>query len=242
MAESAGGRYRQALEALAEYLPLLVVELRIWRGAGEAIIVPETVIANGSLDIAGPAGRVGGQERTRDDWVAEASEEALEFVEEFVRWTQETLGEVRVDYTPQSYIGVRRGRRVWAPLWLRSDGAMVYLPDPDDSREEQASVAFDYFVERLGEVGLEPSWQRTYNAGANPIALRLRMADMHKEPVQELLRASFEILDAGTSRYSERHPMTAAPSEPAPGSPVAPEAVIAHTTEESGVPGQVGPG
>lgn len=94
MAESASGRYCPALEALAEYLPLLVTELRVWRGAGEAIIVPETVIANDSLDIAGPAGRVG-QERTRDDWVAEATDEALRFVEEFVNWTQQNLGEVR---------------------------------------------------------------------------------------------------------------------------------------------------
>ena len=209
MAESASGRYRQALEALAEYLPLLVTELRVWRGAGEAIVVPETVIANDSLDIAGPAGRVG-QERTRDDWIAEATDEALRFVEEFVDWTQQNLGEVRVDYSPQSYIGVRRGRRVWAPLWLRADGAMVYLPDPDGSREEQPSVAFDYFVERLRTAGLEPAWQRTYNAGANPISIRLRRADLAKAQVQELLRASFEILEAGTSPYSERHPIISA--------------------------------
>jgi hypothetical protein len=206
MAESASGRYRPALEALAEYLPLLVTELRIWRGAGEAIIVPETVIANDSLDIAGPAGRVG-QERTRDDWIAEASEEALVFVEEFVEWTERNLGEVRVDHSPQSYIGVRRGRRVWAPLWLRADGAMVYLPDPDGSREEQPSVAFDYFVEKLRTAGLEPAWQRTYNAGANPISIRLRRADLEKETVQELLQASFEILEAGTSPFSERNPV-----------------------------------
>jgi hypothetical protein len=203
MAESASGRYRDALEALAEYAPLLVTELRVWRGGGEAIIVPETIIANESLDIAGPAGRVG-QERTRDDWVSEASDEALRFVEEFVDWTQENLGEVRVDYSPQSYIGVRRGRRVWAPLWLRADSATLYLPDPDGSREEQPSVAFEYFVDRLREVGLEPSWQRTYNGGANPIALRLRRSDLAKTQVQELLGATFEILEAGAAPFSAR--------------------------------------
>jgi hypothetical protein len=203
MAESASGRYRDALEALAEYVPLLVTELRVWRGGGEAIIVPETIIANESLDIAGPAGRIG-QERTRDDWVGEASDEALQFVEEFVDWTQENLGEVRVDYSPQSYIGVRRGRRVWAPLWLRADGATVYLPDPDGSREEQPSVAFEYFVDRLRDVGLEPNWQRTYNGGANPIALRLRRSDLAKTQVQELLAASFEILEAGAAPFSAR--------------------------------------
>jgi hypothetical protein len=170
MAESAAGRYRQALEALAEFVPLLVIEMRIWRGVDEAIVVPETVIANESLDVAGTAGPVGGRAREREDWVSEATDEAMRFVEEFVDWTQENLGEVRVDYSPQSYIGVRRGRRVWAPLWLRLDGAMVYLPDPDSSREEQPSVAFEYFEERLRGAGLEPAWIRTYNAGANRCA------------------------------------------------------------------------
>ena len=45
-----------------------------------------------------------------------------------VAWTREHLGEVRVDFSPKSYVGVRRGRRVWAPLWFRRDGATVYLP------------------------------------------------------------------------------------------------------------------
>jgi hypothetical protein len=206
MAESAAGRYRQALEALAEFVPLLVIELRIWRGVDEAIIIPETVIADESLDVAGTAGPVGGRARERDDWVSEATDEAMRFVDEFVEWTQENLGEVRVDYSPQSYIGVRRGRRVWAPLWLRVDGsAMVYLPDPDGSREEQPSIAFEHFEDRLREAGLEPAWIRTYNAGANPVALRLRRADLGKQQVQELLRASFEILEVGASPYSERH-------------------------------------
>jgi hypothetical protein len=204
MAESAGGRYRQALEALAEYVPLVVIELRVWRGAGEAIIVPTTVIADESLDVAGTAGPVGGQARTREDWVSEGTEEAMGFVDEFIHWAQENLGELRVDYSPRSYIGVRRGRRVWAPLWLRLDGAMVHLPDPDGSREEQPSVAFEHFVKRLHGVG-EPAWIRTYNAGANPIALRLRRDDLGRPAVQELLRASFEILGTGAIPFSESH-------------------------------------
>jgi hypothetical protein len=204
MAESASGRYGHALQALSEYVPLLVIELRVWRGANEAIIVPETVIANDSLDLVGTAGPAGGRARTQEDWVDEATPEAMLFVEDFVRWTQENLGEVRVDYSPQSYIGVRRGRRVWAPLWLRTDGAAVYLPDPDGSREEQPSVAFEHFLQRLREAGIEPGWQRTYNAGANPISVRLRREDLEKSQVQELLRASFEILEAGASPFSEQ--------------------------------------
>jgi len=216
MAESATGRYRQALESLAELVPLLVIEMRIWRGVDEAIVVPEAVIANESLDVSGTAGPVGGRAREREDWVSEASEEAMRFVEEFVDWTQENLGEVRVDYAPQSYIGIRRGRRVWAPLWLRLDGALVYLPDPDGSREEQPSVAFEHFEERLREAGLDPAWIRTYNAGANPIGVRLRRDDLGKQEVQELLRASFEILEPGAYPFSERQGATG-PGQAEPG-------------------------
>jgi hypothetical protein len=137
------------------------------------------------------------------------TDEAWTFHEVFVAWTQEHLGEVRVDYSPKSYIGVRRGRRVWAPLWPRRDGASVWLPDPDRSRAEEPSVAFETFRERLRDEGLEPSWQRTYNAGSNPVTLRLRRSDLEKPLVQELLRASFEALAPGTPPWSERHPQVA---------------------------------
>ena len=204
IAESAGGRFRPALEALAEYVPLIVIELRVWRGDIEAIVVPETVVANPSLDVAGTAGPVGGISRTEQDWRAEATDDAWEFKDTFVEWTREELGEVRVDYGPKSYIGVRRGRRVWAPLWLRNDGAYVWLPDPDGSREEQPSVAFEQLRERLNEVGLEPTWNKNYNAGANPIGLRLTIADLEKSQVQELLRETFAILEPGAVPWSER--------------------------------------
>ena len=210
--ESAAGRYRPALEALAEYLPLVVIELRAWRGETEVILVPETVVINQNLDVAGPAGTVSGEARSEADWKASITPEAWAFHEAFIAWTRANLGEIRVDYSPKSYVGIRRGRRVWAPLWFRRDGATVYLPDPDGLRGEQQSPAMDEFQERLRKEGLETSWQPTYNAGANPVPVRLRQADLAKPVVQELLRATFEILDSGAIPWSERQaqPVTAA--------------------------------
>jgi hypothetical protein len=202
--ESATGRYLPALEALAEYLPLVVIELRAWRGEAEVILVPETVVINQNLDVAGPAGKASGEERTEDDWRASITPEAWAFHEEFVAWTRANLGEVRVDYSPKSYVGVRRGRRVWAPLWFRQDGAYIYLPDPDGLRGEEQSPAMDEFQERLRQEGLETSWQATYNAGANPVPIRLQKADLTKPVVQELLQATFEILAPGATPWSER--------------------------------------
>jgi hypothetical protein len=207
--ESAAGRYRPALEALAEYLPLVVIELRAWRGLAEVILVPETVVINQNLDVAGPAGTVSGEARSEADWEASITPEAWAFHDEFIAWTRANLGEVRVDYTPKSYVGIRRGRRVWAPLWFRRDGATIYLPDPDGLRGEQQSPAMDEFQERLRKEGLETTWQPTYNAGANPVPIRLRKADLARPVIQDLLRATFEILAPGALPWSERQAQSA---------------------------------
>ena len=63
----------------------------------------------------------------------------------------------------------------------------------------------DVFQERLREDGLETNWQPTYNAGANPVSIRLRQTDLDKPSVQDLLRATFEILGPGATPWSERH-------------------------------------
>jgi hypothetical protein len=58
----------------------------------------------------------------------------------------------------------------------------------------------------LGYRTANSGWQSpTYNAGANLVAIRLRQADLDKPVVQDLLRATFEILDQGAIPWSERH-------------------------------------
>lgn len=204
VAENASGRFRPALEALAETVPLIVIELRCWQGEREALLIPEIVVANESLDLSDTPAASTQEERTEADWHEEASEEAWAFKDAFVTWVTENLGEVRVDYKPKSYIGVRVGRRTWAPLWLRQDGAAVYLPDPDGSRSDEPSVAFEQIEARLREEGLSANWQPSYNAKANPVLIRLRRADLERPIVQELLYASYQILADGAQAWSER--------------------------------------
>ncbi len=48
------------------------------------------------------------------------------------------------------------------------------------------------------------SWVPNYNARANPVSLRLRRPDLDRPVIQELLRASYEILQDGTQPWSER--------------------------------------
>jgi hypothetical protein len=213
--ESAAGRYRPALEALAEYVPLVVIELRAWRGGSEAILVPSTVVIKEGLDVAGPAGVVAGEERSEADWMGSVTPEAWAFHDAFIAWTRANLGEVRVDYSPKSYVGIRRGRRVWAPLWFRRDGALIYLPDPDGLRGDQQSPAMDIFQERLRQEGIETTWQYSYNAGANPVPIRLRQEDLARPVVQDLLRATFGILGPDAIPWSQRQPTAAGAEAPA---------------------------
>lgn len=199
VAESASGRYRTALEALAEFTPLLVIELRAWQGAMETVLVLEAVIKNTSLDVAGtPMSAAEGVSNSADDWKAQMSESAWRFHLELVDWVGNNLGQVRVDYGPKSYIGLRVGRRVWCPIWPGREGATIHLPDPDGSKDDE-SPAYEHFRERLRSAGLAPSWTPTYNAGANPITVRVNSADLGRVEVQELLRATYDYLAKKTA-------------------------------------------
>jgi hypothetical protein len=202
--ESAGGRFRLALDALATYVPLVVIELRSWLAETEAVIVADTVIKNESVDIAGRAGAVVGEERTETDWREQASPDAWGLYEDLLSWARENLGDLRTNFTPKSYIGIMRGRRVWAPLWPRKDGAYVYLPDPDRSRGTVPSTAYEHFEGLLRGDDITISWQPTYNAGSNPIGVRLTRPDLEKATVQALLRASFQALTGDGRPWSEQ--------------------------------------
>jgi hypothetical protein len=214
VAESTVGRYRVALEELAEYVPLLVVELRSWRGAQEIVIVPELVVTNSSVDVSGtPLAITAGESRTESDWQEAVTAEAWAFHLDFAAWVKASLGPIVIDHSPKSYIGIRVGRRVWAPLWPRQDGSQIYLPDPDQSRSEE-SPAYQHFRELLAEEGFTLNRQTTYNAGANPISIRLRRKEVQQPSVQSLLRATYEAVKPGAAPWSETNPSTSQQMEP----------------------------
>ena len=45
-------RYQTTLETLAEHLPLVVVELAVWKGENEAIVVPHVALSSDEVDLA----------------------------------------------------------------------------------------------------------------------------------------------------------------------------------------------
>jgi len=56
--EAMSDRYQTTFETLAEHLPLVVVELQVWKGEAEAIVVPHVSLASDEIDLADtPAAR-----------------------------------------------------------------------------------------------------------------------------------------------------------------------------------------
>lgn len=50
--ETCGERYRTTLETLTKHLPLVVVELAVWRGENEALVIPHVALASESVDLS----------------------------------------------------------------------------------------------------------------------------------------------------------------------------------------------
>jgi hypothetical protein len=50
--ETLSDRYQTTLETLAEHLPLVVVELQVWKGEDEAIVVPHVALASEEVDLS----------------------------------------------------------------------------------------------------------------------------------------------------------------------------------------------
>jgi hypothetical protein len=100
----------------------------------------------------------------------------------------ETIGPSRIDYTAQSYISLKKGRRCWLSMWPRSNGVYVYLPGGKDVAEDGPSDFLNLVREKLEAVGLKaPSRTYDYDGGANPIALAIPLEKATHSLIQELL-------------------------------------------------------
>jgi hypothetical protein len=50
--EAVSDRYETTLQTLAEHLPLVVVELQVWKGENEAIVVPHVALSSDDVDLS----------------------------------------------------------------------------------------------------------------------------------------------------------------------------------------------
>jgi hypothetical protein len=202
VAEDLSGRYKTVIETLAQFLPLIAIEIRVLRLDGRedfctidtAIVAqPDDLMLENADEPVEPASK-DSQPRDRAWWAANARSDFLATVDALAKYCSENVGPSRLDYTTQSYVSLKKGRRCWLPMWPRANGVYVYLPGGENGAVDAPSDFYNSVKRRLEEIGMEsPSWTYTYNAGANPIAFAIPHDRCTHSVVREILREAYEL-------------------------------------------------
>ena len=120
--EQISDRYRTTLETLAEHLPLVVVELQVWLGDAEAIVVPHVALSSDEVDLsATPAAKAA-------EAVAKATDDTEDAPESDEAETEDESTEATADEAPED----KDDTGVGDP-WGLSKGE-------DDSAEEESAA------------------------------------------------------------------------------------------------------
>jgi hypothetical protein len=98
--ENVGDRYRTTLETLTEHLPLIVVELQVWKGETEAILVPHVALASEDVDLSDtPAAKAAAVAPAA---ATESTDEATEVAAQVDDDTSETADEAAPEATAEA--------------------------------------------------------------------------------------------------------------------------------------------
>ena len=207
VAEQINTRYGTALRSLAADLPLVVIELAADRdGDGLIALTTKMVAAHPDLDITVEPMTGVAEDRTAQTWKALATPAALEALEEFEQFAEARLGAAAfADFSTASYIGVKRGRRLWAKVRLLDGGIAIDAPDPDGvlGARHWETDAFKEMRDRCAEVGVALLWQPSGD-GAFPIGFRLRPGDLSEGEIDWALMACWEALEE-VDPFEERY-------------------------------------
>jgi hypothetical protein len=201
VAENLQGRYKTVLETLPQFLPIICVELRtleLETENGEKIITckseiisqPDELLQLGGIEVVSEGKAI--LPRDEDWWRQTQGDKFVDAVKEMFDFCEKNVGPSRIDYTATSYISLKKGKRAWLPMWPRSDGFFIYLPDDGTGTLDEPSDRFREWSEKIDQIGIELSWAFKYNAGANPIGLNLPRTKMKDKTVLEFLKDSFE--------------------------------------------------
>jgi hypothetical protein len=201
VAEDLQGRYKTIIETLPQFLPFIGIEIKTLQlpynnenlitCRAEIIAQPDELV---EANIGGVS-TVGKINAPRDEtwWKENHGELLVETVKEMFDYCEENVGTSRIDYTAQSYISLKKGRRTWLPMWPRSDGFYINLPDDGTGTLDEPSERFRNWQEKLERINIELSWTYKYNGGANPIGFNLPKIKMKEPIILELLRESYEL-------------------------------------------------
>ena len=202
IAEDLSGRYKSVIETLSQRLPFIGIEIKVLKiGLSEEVATIVTDIVAQPDDLMIDAGdepvsvsSTNSQPKDRAWWEAKGSTAFLNTVDVLAKFCTENVGPSRTDYTAQSYVSLKKGRRCWLPMWPRSNGAYVFIPGGKDGAADAPSNFFSQVKEKLETAGLEtPSWTYKYNGGANPIGFMVPLDKANHSLIGEILAEAYEL-------------------------------------------------
>ncbi|GHV33726.1 hypothetical protein AGMMS4952_25880 [Spirochaetia bacterium] len=202
VAEDLQGRYKTIIETLPQFLPFIAIEiqtLQLITDTGEKIITckaeiiaqPDELVEKGGPEIVSTGKTIA--PRDEDWWRQNQGDAFVDTVKEMASYCENNVGTSRIDFTANSYISLKKGKRTWLPMWPRSDGFYIYLPDDGTGTMDQPSERFIEWQKKLGKIGLELSWAYKYNGGANTLGFNVPKTKMKEELLLELLKNSYEL-------------------------------------------------
>jgi hypothetical protein len=202
VAENLQGRYKTLLETLPQFLPFICIEIRtleLISENGEEIITckseiisqPDDLIQLGGIEVVSEGRAI--IPRDEEWWRQTQGDKFVDTVKDMFDYCEKNIGPSRIDYTATSYISLKKGKRVWLPMWPRSDGFYIYLPDDGTGTLDEPSERFRIWTDRFESVGIELSWAFKYNAGANPIGFNLPKTKMKDKVVLDLLKDCYSL-------------------------------------------------
>lgn len=197
VAEDLSGRYKTLIETLPQFLPLIGIELK-------ARALPSGVATVQAFIVAQPAGGVGDEPeakrnigsspKDREWWESNSSKAFMQTVDEIAKYCTEHIGPSRVDYSAQSYVSLKKGRRCWLPMWPRTSGVYVYLPAGEGGANDAPSDFFHRVKDKLESIGLDaPTWTYKYNAGANPIGFAIPQDKVTHSVIREIISEAYSL-------------------------------------------------
>jgi hypothetical protein len=136
VAEDLSGRYKTVIETLPQFLPFIGIEIKVLRlPVQDGIATIQMSIVAQPDDLIITTGDEPDSESTNETvlrdrawWESNSNPAFLATVDRIASFCSELAGPSRVDYSAQSYVSLKKGRRCWLPMWPRVDGVYVYLP------------------------------------------------------------------------------------------------------------------
>lgn len=200
IAEDLSGRYKTLIDTLSQFIPFIGIEFKVLKfvqqGNEAATILPSIVAQPDDLITdAGDEPRNSSLHALRDRewWEGKQNKAYIQTVDALAKVCEDQIGPSRVDYSAQSYISLKKGRRCWLPMWPRVDGVYVYLPRGENGSADAPSDFYYRVKQGLEDINLEsPNWSFNYNAGANPIAFTITLEKATHSKILELLKEAYE--------------------------------------------------